>query len=68
MASHCKNSGWCWHLGDYEGKRFKYDCDTLKGSSGAPIFNEDLEIVGTHNLSRKSLGFNAGTYLKDIVD
>ncbi|NRA63909.1 MAG: trypsin-like peptidase domain-containing protein [Pseudobacteriovorax sp.] len=63
-----QGSGWCWHLGDYLGKKFKYDCDTLKGSSGAPILNEQFEIVGIHNLGKASLGFNAGTYLQDIVE
>lgn len=29
--------------------RFRYDADTLGGSSGAPVFNSDLKLIGLHH-------------------
>ena len=45
-----------------------YSCDTMRGSSGAPIFNEKFEVVGVHNLGSKEIEVNAGTYLYDIAN
>lgn len=59
-------SGYCKHEGNYYGQRFSYKCDTMGGSSGAAVLNENFEIVGIHNLGSSSLQLNAGTYLADI--
>lgn len=31
------------------GSRFRYDADTLPGSSGSPVFNQKLELVALHH-------------------
>jgi len=31
------------------GSRFRYDADTLGGSSGSPVFNQKLELVALHH-------------------
>jgi endonuclease G len=41
-------------IGDHRGfngsqNRFYYDINTQKGSSGSPVFNAHLELVGIHN-------------------
>ena len=59
-------SGWCKHSGAYEGNKFSYNCDTKGGSSGAVVLNEDLEIVGIHNLGNSSYQINAGTYIQSV--
>jgi V8-like Glu-specific endopeptidase len=59
-------SGWCQHDGNYGGNKFAYQCDTMGGSSGAAVLNEDLEIVGVHNLGSSGYQINAGTYVADI--
>ena len=59
-------SGWCEHKGDYKSAQFRYDCDTKGGSSGAVVLNENLEVVGIHNLGSSYYSFNAGTYLDEI--
>ena len=42
-------------VGPLEGdaNRFTYLTDTLPGSSGSPVFNDDWEVVGLHRGSRK---------------
>lgn len=38
------------HLGfNAAGNRMRYDADTLGGSSGSPVFNADLEVIGLHH-------------------
>jgi hypothetical protein len=38
------------HLGiNSIGNRFRYDMNTQKGSSGSPVFNAQLELIGMHN-------------------
>ena len=38
------------HLGfNGAGNRMRYDADTLGGSSGSPVFNADLELIGLHH-------------------
>lgn len=38
------------HLGfNTAGNRMRYDADTLPGSSGSPVFNADLEVIGLHH-------------------
>jgi hypothetical protein len=38
------------HLGfNDSGTRMRYDADTLGGSSGSPVFNSDLKLVGLHH-------------------
>lgn len=59
-------SGWCKHEGRFSGQKFSYKCDTEGGSSGAAVLNENLEIVGVHNLGAEYRGLNAGTYVMDI--
>ena len=59
-------SGWCQHEGDFGEMKFSYKCDTKGGSSGAVVLNENLEVVGIHNLGSQYYNKNAGTYLMDI--
>ena len=42
-------------VGPLEGdaNRFTYLTDTLPGSSGSPVFNDEWEVVGLHRGSRK---------------
>ena len=60
-------SGDCQVLGKNRksASMFDYDCDTLFGSSGAPIFNSIFEVIGIHNRTNW-WSSNAGSYLKDI--
>ena len=38
------------HLGfNGSGTRMRYDADTLGGSSGSPVFNRDLKLIGLHH-------------------
>ncbi len=38
------------HLGyNASGTRFRYDANTLPGSSGSPVFNADLRLIGLHH-------------------
>jgi hypothetical protein len=38
------------HLGfNPAGNRMRYDADTLGGSSGSPVFNADLDVIGLHH-------------------
>ena len=38
------------HLGyNTPNNRMTYDADTLNGSSGSPVFNSDLELIGIHH-------------------
>jgi len=39
----------CW-LASYSDHLFGHTCDSLEGSSGAPIFNSNFELVGIHSL------------------
>lgn len=48
-------------IGDHRGfnsnqNRFYYDINTQKGSSGSPVFNAHLELVGLHNSGWKDAG------------
>jgi len=49
----------------------RHVCDTLPGSSGAPIFNQNLEVVGTHHSGGRTsddpTSFNAGTRIVTIL-
>lgn len=38
---------------------FVHQCDTLGGSSGAPIFNEDYEVIGIHHRGTRDSGYDA---------
>ena len=38
---------------DGDSNRFTYLTDTLPGSSGSPVFNDDWEVVGLHRGARK---------------
>jgi endonuclease G len=40
------------YIGPGEENRFYYLTDTLPGSSGSPVFNDDWEVVGLHRASR----------------
>ena len=40
--------------------------DTQAGSSGAPVLNKDLEVVGIHKLGDGSIKLNAVIYVTDI--
>ena len=50
----------------------RHRCDTLPGSSGAPIFNANRELVGTHHTGGMTAddpaSFNAGTRIIAILD
>jgi hypothetical protein len=35
------------------GNRFSYNVNTLKGSSGAPVFNAAMELIGLHHSGQK---------------
>lgn len=38
------------HLGfNGASNRMRYDADTLEGSSGSPVFNADLDLIGLHH-------------------
>jgi endonuclease G len=39
-------------VGNAEGAEFHYLTDTLPGSSGSPVFNDDWKVVGLHRASR----------------
>lgn len=49
----------------------RHRCDTLPGSSGAPIFNANRELVGTHHTGGMTgddpRSFNAGTRIVSIL-
>ncbi len=50
----------------------RHRCDTLPGSSGAPILNANREIVGTHHTGGMTgddpMSFNAGTRIVTILE
>ena len=62
-----KFSGLCT-IDDYGfGLRFTYQCDTEGGSSGASVLNAQGQIVGIHNSGSRGLGYNAGTWVYDVL-
>ena len=61
-------SKWCRVLrSNYT--QFGYQCDTAKGSSGAPIFNHKLQLIGIHNGAKddNNLLLNVGTAASEIT-
>ncbi|BCH23520.1 trypsin-like peptidase domain-containing protein [Mesorhizobium sp. L-8-3] len=38
---------------NHGGNRFSYNVNTLKGSSGAPVFNAAMELIGLHQSGQK---------------
>ncbi len=63
-------SNWCEYLGPLDDSlyRMSYKCDTESGSSGAVILNENLEIVGVHNLGIWSRKINGGTFISEMPE
>jgi V8-like Glu-specific endopeptidase len=55
------NSGPCQLLGPDFGDRWFHNCDTEKGSSGAPILDSAGQIVAIHNRGSNILSKNSGT-------
>jgi hypothetical protein len=56
------------------GNRFSYNVNTLKGSSGAPVFNAAMELIGLHQSGQKDAtelaatgGANEGIPISNIV-
>ncbi len=53
------------------GSRFRYDADTLGGSSGSPVFNQRLELVALHHAgdprSEIRAAYNQGIPISMIV-
>jgi hypothetical protein len=49
------------------GARLRYDVATLPGSSGAPCFTRNLELVGMHLGNDQHLGPNFGVSIEAIV-
>jgi hypothetical protein len=56
------------------GNRFSYNVNTLKGSSGAPVFNAAMELIGLHHSGQKNATelaaagkFNEGIPISNIV-
>ncbi len=53
------------------GSRFRYDADTLGGSSGSPVFNQRLELVALHHAgdprSEMRAAYNQGIPISMIV-
>ena len=39
-------------MGTSDGAEFQYLTDTLRGSSGSPVLNDEWEVVGLHRASR----------------
>jgi hypothetical protein len=65
------------HLGSNGvGNRFRYDVNTQKGSSGSPVFNANLEVIGIHNSGWKDASelaadgrkANQGIPISNILD
>jgi V8-like Glu-specific endopeptidase len=52
-----------------DGHFFRHVCDTEPGSSGAPVFNINFELIGIHTFSGKGQGStNGGILLSRIMD
>lgn len=56
---------------DYvQGDNFRHICDTLSSSSGAPVFNQDFQVIGIHTaggLSNDSNSYNQGVLIDKIT-
>ena len=57
-----------------KGNKFSYNVNTLKGSSGAPVFNAAMELIGLHHSGQKDAtelaatgAANEGIPISDIV-
>jgi len=54
------------------GSRFRYDADTLGGSSGSPVLNQQMELVALHHAgdprSEIRAAYNQGIPINMIVD
>lgn len=63
-----EESGWCEITGTMLTARskFTYFCDTERGSSGAPIFDKDMAILGVHNGRDKDRTYNHATPLFEL--
>ncbi|WP_211356700.1 trypsin-like serine peptidase [Aquimarina intermedia] len=50
-------------------RRFRYEVNTMHGSSGAPVFNEKFELIGLHNMGdpRYIPEFNQGININTIL-
>ena len=63
------------HLGfNGSGTRLRYDADTLGGSSGSPVFNSDLKLIGLHHRGdpnadklKMTAAFNQGIPVTRII-
>jgi V8-like Glu-specific endopeptidase len=52
-----------------DGHFFRHVCDTEPGSSGAPVFNINFELIGIHTFSGKGQGStNGGILLSRIME
>lgn len=73
IAINCDVESWTHVVGGV--RNFSHRCDTHPGSSGAPIFNGDQELVGLHragfDFSTKTCGYvdkiNKAIHISDIV-
>ena len=54
-----------------DGPKLRHRCDTLPGSSGAPIFNSERQVVGIHHTGglneNDPNSFNEGSNVTDIL-
>ena len=48
--------------------KFYHTLDTREGSSGSPIVNFHLNVIGIHSCGFESLGENGGTFIGKILD
>jgi hypothetical protein len=52
-----------------DGHLFRHVCDTEPGSSGAPVFNLDFELIGIHTFGGKAQGStNGGILIAPIME
>lgn len=47
-----------------QGTRLCYTCDSLPGSSGAPVFNNNHELIAIHHSYVESEGYNCGSLVE----
>ena len=52
----------------WDGPRLLYDADTLPGSSGSPVLNEHLTLIGLPHAGRADVRLNEGLSVAAILD